>query len=148
MRASYHTSQSIMGVVQRVHNDMTVAPCTERMYTLPEIEQILTSLISPPTPVTFSPLQSLVKTNHVLVTVMKKHLCTAQKQLQRASGYFNSVSKSGALFTFYSCSLPSQHLTLNSNESSHFSSLTMSGRQLCGTMWEVNQIPVMVLTSA
>lgn len=54
MRASHHTrkittSQSIMGVVQRVHNDMTVASCTGLMYTLPEIEQILTSLISPPT---------------------------------------------------------------------------------------------------
>ena len=42
---------------------------------------------------------------------------------------------------------PWQHLTLNSNESSLFSSLTLTGRQSYGTMREVNQIPVMVLTS-
>ena len=36
-----------MGVVQKVHNDMTVASCTVLTYTHPEIEQILMSLISP-----------------------------------------------------------------------------------------------------
>lgn len=39
-----------MGVVQRgqsMHNDTTVASCTALAYTFPEIEQILTSLISP-----------------------------------------------------------------------------------------------------
>lgn len=46
-----------MGVVQRVHNDMAVASCTVLVYTLPEIVQILMSLISPLTRVTFSPLQ-------------------------------------------------------------------------------------------
>lgn len=86
MRAWYRTrkitpSQSIMGVVQRVHNDMTVASSAGLVYTLPEIEQILTSLISPPTRVTFSPPQSLVKTNDVFVAVMKKHLCL-QRQLR------------------------------------------------------------------
>lgn len=46
-----------MGVVQKVHNDMTVASCTVLIYTLPEIEQTLVSVIS--LVITFSPLQSL-----------------------------------------------------------------------------------------
>jgi len=44
-----------MGVVQKVHNNVTVASCTALMYTLPEIEQILMSLISPLARVSFSP---------------------------------------------------------------------------------------------
>lgn len=51
-------SRGIMGVVQKVHNEMTVAGCTVLTHTLPEIEQILMSLFSPLTGVTFSPLQS------------------------------------------------------------------------------------------
>lgn len=68
-----------MGVLQTVHNEMTVASCTVLMYTLPEIELILMSRISTPVRVTFSPLQSL---QDVLLAVMKKHLCTAYEELQ------------------------------------------------------------------
>lgn len=64
-------------------------------------------------------------------------------------GYFNSRSKTGALYFLQLQPLkPSwQHLTLNSNESSHFLPLTASGRQSCRTMQKDNQTPVMVLTS-
>lgn len=75
--------------------------------------------------------------------------CLRGVKMASSSGYSNSQSKTGALYFLYlQPPKPSwQHLTLNSNESSHFSSLTVSGRQSCGTMREVNQIPVMVLTS-
>lgn len=56
-----------MGVVQKLHNDMTVASCTVLTYTLPEIEQILMSLISRLTRVTSSPLQSLNNLTHAVI---------------------------------------------------------------------------------
>lgn len=75
--------------------------------------------------------------------------CLRRVKMAGNCGYFNSKSKTGALYFLHlQPPKPSwQHLTLNSNESSHFSSLTVSGRQSYGTMREVNQIPVMVLTS-
>lgn len=51
------TSQSIMGVVEREHNDATVASSAVLTDTLPQIEQILVSLISPSMRVTLSPLE-------------------------------------------------------------------------------------------
>lgn len=48
---SHTETQGLMGGVQTGHNDVTVAPHTQ----LSEIEQILMSLISPQTRVTFSP---------------------------------------------------------------------------------------------
>lgn len=134
-----------MGLVHKVHNDRTVASCKGLIYTLPEIEQILTSLISPVARVTFSTLQSLVLTKCLSNSDEKASLCS----LRGICDYFNSKSKTGArCFSHLQPPEPTwRHLTLNGNKSSHFSSLTVSGIQSCETMLEVNQIPVMVLTS-
>lgn len=81
--------------------------------------------------------------------LMRKHLYNAYKEFWWQTILVMLIQRL-VHFIFLHLQPPKsswQHLTLNSNESSHFSSLNVSGRQSCGTMPEVNQIPVMVLTS-